>query len=110
MTSKKMSKVLLEILEKTNDMSNTRSKNSGTMKTAVEQKSEGKNPSPRYISTELFRNRTQYFDTLKGFSAEEGRRDRKAKILTNLGSNNPWNNFLHVSGGCPAAMVCVTQG
>ena len=91
-------------------MSNTRSKNSGTMKTAVEQKSEGKNPSPRYISTELFRNRTQYFDTLKGFSAEEGRRDRKAKILTNLGSNNPWNNFLHVSGGCPAAMVCVTQG
>ena len=43
-------------------------------------------------------------------SAEEGQRTRKAKTITNLRTNIPWNNFSNSPSGCPASMECVLYG
>ena len=67
-------------------------------------------PKPRYINSQQFRSQTDRFNPLKGFSAEEGRRTRKAKTITNLHANIPWNNFSHSPSGCPASMACVLYG
>ena len=65
---------------------------------------------PRYINSQQFSSQTNRFNPLKGFSAEEGRRTRKAKTISNLRTNIPWNNYSHSPSGCPASMECVLYG
>lgn len=64
-------------------------------------------PKPRYINSDQFRQKHIPFNPPRGFQAEEARRTRKAKTVSNLSLSNPWNVFLSSSLGCPAAMTCV---
>ena len=67
-------------------------------------------PKPRYIDSQQFRSQTIRFNTQKGLSAEKGQRTRKAKTITNLRANIPWNNYSHSPSGCSASMECVIYG